>query len=94
MDFGIGRYDYEGLSFANSSTIHQDTIWDILSKIGKKVVVIGVPMTYPAKTCQRMYGNMLYDARYECDYTYPRVENRGGVCFKWLYPRCRGVSER
>ena len=42
-------YDYEGLSFANSNTIHQDTVWDILSKIGKKVVVIGVPMTYPPK---------------------------------------------
>jgi len=64
-------YDYEGLSFANSSTIHQDTVWDILSKIGKKVVVIGVPMTYPPKPVNGCMVTCFMTPDTKCDYTYP-----------------------
>ncbi|MBI4222671.1 MAG: alkaline phosphatase family protein [Planctomycetes bacterium] len=64
-------YDYEGLSFANSSTIHQDIVWDILSKIGKKVVVIGVPMTYPPKPVNGCMVTCFMTPDTKCDYTYP-----------------------
>ncbi len=64
-------YDYEGLSFANSSTIRQDTVWDILSKIGKKVVVIGVPMTYPPKPVNGCMVTCFMTPDTQCDYTYP-----------------------
>ena len=64
-------YDYEGLSFANSSTIRQDTVWDILSKIGKKVVVIGVPMTYPPKPVNGCMVTCFMTPDTKCDYTYP-----------------------
>jgi len=64
-------YDYEGLSFANSNTIHQDTVWDILSKIGKKVVVIGVPMTYPPKPVNGCMVTCFMTPDTRCDYTYP-----------------------
>ena len=64
-------YDYEGLSFANSSTIHQDTVWDILSKMGKKVVVIGVPMTYPPKPVNGCMVTCFMTPDTKCDYTYP-----------------------
>lgn len=64
-------YDYEGLSFANSSAIHQDTIWDILSKMGKKVVVIGVPMTYPPKPVNGCMVTCFMTPDTKCDYTYP-----------------------
>ena len=64
-------YDYEGLSFANSNTIHQDTVWDILSKIGKKVVVIGVPMTYPPKPVNGCMVTCFMTPDTKCDYTYP-----------------------
>ena len=43
------HYDYEGLSFADSSTVKEETIWDILSRHGKRPIVIGVPLTYPLK---------------------------------------------
>jgi len=65
-------YDYEGLSFANSSAIHQDTVWDILSKIGKKVVVIGVPMTYPPKPVNGCMVTCFMTPDTKCDYTYPQ----------------------
>ena len=64
-------YDYEGLSFANSNTIHQDTVWDILSKIGKKVVVVGVPMTYPPKPVNGCMVTCFMTPDTKCDYTYP-----------------------
>ena len=65
-------YDYEGLSFANSNTIHLDTVWDILSKIGKKVVVIGVPMTYPPKPVNGCMVTCFMTPDTKCDYTYPQ----------------------
>ena len=43
------HYDYEGLTFADSSTVKEEAIWDILSRHGKRPVVIGVPLTYPLK---------------------------------------------
>ncbi len=65
------NYDYEGLSFANSNTIRQDTVWDILSKVGKKVVVIGVPMTYPPKPVNGCMVTCFMTPDTKCDYTYP-----------------------
>ncbi len=44
-----GHYDYEGLSFVDSNTINVETIWSILSRYGKRTIVIGVPQTYPPK---------------------------------------------
>ena len=64
-------YDYEGLSFANSNTIRQDTVWDILSKTGKKVVMIGVPMTYPPKPVNGCVVTCFMTPDTKCDYTYP-----------------------
>ena len=45
------RFDhsYDGLSIASSKAIKEDRVWDILSQAGKKVIVIGVPQTYPPK---------------------------------------------
>lgn len=64
-------YDYEGLAFANSKTIPLDTVWDILSKIGKKVVVIGVPMTYPPRPVNGCMVTCFMTPDTSCEYTYP-----------------------
>ncbi len=40
-------YSYSGLSFATSTAVREPRLWDILSKGGKRVVVLGVPQTYP-----------------------------------------------
>lgn len=42
-------YTYEGLSIANSTEIREDTVWDILGRLGKQSILIGVPPTYPPK---------------------------------------------
>ncbi|MCF6158091.1 MAG: phosphodiesterase [wastewater metagenome] len=65
------NYDYNGLFFANSRTIHIDTIWNILSRIGKKVVVIGVPMTYPPQPVNGCMITCFMTPDPGCEYTYP-----------------------
>jgi predicted AlkP superfamily phosphohydrolase/phosphomutase len=40
-------YSYSGLVFATSTAIREPRLWDILSQAGKKVIVLGVPQTYP-----------------------------------------------
>ncbi|MEK6684555.1 MAG: alkaline phosphatase family protein [Nitrospirota bacterium] len=42
-------YSYDKLSIANSTAIKEDRVWDILSRAGKRVILIGVPQTYPPK---------------------------------------------
>lgn len=42
-------YSYDNLSIATSNAIKEDRVWDILSRAGKKVILIGVPQTYPPK---------------------------------------------
>ena len=64
-------HDYEGLSFANSMAVHFDTVWDVLSKIGKKVVVVGVPMTYPPKPVNGCLVSCFMTPDTKSEYTYP-----------------------
>lgn len=64
-------YDYDGLSFANSMAVHFDTVWDVLSKIGKKVVVVGVPMTYPPKPVNGCLVTCFMTPDTKSEYTYP-----------------------
>jgi predicted AlkP superfamily phosphohydrolase/phosphomutase len=40
-------YSYENMTIASSRTIRVDRVWDILSRAGKRVIVAGVPQTYP-----------------------------------------------
>lgn len=65
------RYDYEGLSFANSKSLHVETVWNILSRLGKKVVVIGVPMTYPPQPVNGCMVTCFMTPDTKGEYTYP-----------------------
>jgi predicted AlkP superfamily phosphohydrolase/phosphomutase len=44
-----GDYSYEKQITANGSAIKVDRVWDILSRLGKNVITIGVPQTYPPR---------------------------------------------
>ncbi|ODS32038.1 MAG: cytochrome p450 hydroxylase MmcK [Candidatus Scalindua rubra] len=66
------HYNYEGLSFVDSNTINVETIWDILSKQGKKTIIIGVPPTYPPKPiCNGYMVSCFLTPDKNCQYTYP-----------------------
>jgi predicted AlkP superfamily phosphohydrolase/phosphomutase len=40
-------YSYSGLGFATSTAVREPRLWDLLSRAGRHVVVLGVPGTYP-----------------------------------------------
>ncbi len=64
-------YSYESMYIASSRSVKTDRVWDILSRSGKQVSVVGVPQTYPI---QPVKGNMIscfLTPSTESQYTYP-----------------------
>jgi predicted AlkP superfamily phosphohydrolase/phosphomutase len=66
-----GDYSYEKLVFANSKYVKEDTVWDILSRHGRPVVVLGVPQTYPPKPVNGCLVTCFLTPSTESEYTYP-----------------------
>jgi len=56
----------------SSRCIRGETIWDILSTNGKKVVIINVPVTYPPKPVNGIMISGFLTPSSSCDFTYPR----------------------
>ena len=40
---------YSRMAIANSRLVRDDTLWDILSRAGRSVILVGVPQTFPPK---------------------------------------------
>lgn len=49
-------YSYDRMTIATSTAVKEPRVWDVLSKEGKKVAVVGVPGTYPP---QPVNGNLI-----------------------------------
>ena len=64
-------YSYSGLSFASSKTIREDRIWDILSRQDKKVILVGIPQTYPPSPVNGLMVSGFLTPDTTCRYTYP-----------------------
>lgn len=65
-------YSYGGMVTANAASVKHKRVWDILSRAGKKVVVLGVPQTYPVTPVNGwMVGDFLTPDT-TVDYTYPK----------------------
>ncbi len=65
------RYTYSDMSFATASLVKEDAVWDILSRSDKKVVMVGVPQTYPPKPVNGSMVSCFLTPSTESDYTYP-----------------------
>ncbi|MGR3309679.1 MAG: alkaline phosphatase family protein [Candidatus Brocadiales bacterium] len=65
------RYDYNTLAYANSTLVKEDTVWDILSRHGKKVILIGIPLTYPPKPVNGCMITCFMTPDTKSLYTYP-----------------------
>jgi predicted AlkP superfamily phosphohydrolase/phosphomutase len=65
------NYSYDEMYFATSQAVKEDRVWDILSRTGKKCILVGVPQTYPPKPLNGLMisGFLAPDA--ESQYTYP-----------------------
>jgi len=64
-------YSYDGLSYANSLAIKDATLWDILSKAGKKSILVGVPQTYPPKPINGCMISCFLTPSTKSQYTFP-----------------------
>ena len=40
---------YDGYAIADARVVTQDRVWDVLSRAGKRVILLGVPQTYPIR---------------------------------------------
>ncbi|HEO70180.1 MAG TPA: phosphodiesterase, partial [Candidatus Hydrogenedentes bacterium] len=66
-------HSYDALFTANAQAVRVPRVWDIVSRRGKKVVVLGVPQTYPPRPVNGwlVSGFLAPDTR--VDYTYPKA---------------------
>ncbi|MEP7199112.1 MAG: alkaline phosphatase family protein, partial [Chloroflexota bacterium] len=71
-------YSYERMTLINSSHVKQDTVWDILSRLGKQSIVIGVPPTYPLKPLNGAAISCFLTPSAKSQFTYPN-DLRGEV---------------
>jgi predicted AlkP superfamily phosphohydrolase/phosphomutase len=71
-------YSYERMSIATSQAVKVDRVWDLLSRAGKKVVVAGVPQTYPVKPVNGCLISSFLTPSTLSQYTYP-AELKGEI---------------
>lgn len=64
-------HSYDNLVFANSEAVKEDRVWDILSRAGKSVILIGVPQTYPVRPINGLVITDFLTPSTEAEYTYP-----------------------
>lgn len=57
--------------FASSNSIQGETLWEILSRHGRRVGVVSVPITYPPLKVNGYMISGLLTPRNKVDYTYP-----------------------
>jgi predicted AlkP superfamily phosphohydrolase/phosphomutase len=75
-------YSYERMNIATSQLVKADRVWDILSRVGKNVVVHGVPQTYPVQPVNGCLISSFLTPSTHSQYTHPpelRFEIQGLV---------------
>jgi predicted AlkP superfamily phosphohydrolase/phosphomutase len=64
-------HSYEKMIIANSTLVKEDTVWDILSRKRKKVILIGIPQTYPPRPVNGQMISCFLTPDTNSTYTYP-----------------------
>lgn len=64
-------HSYDGLFFADSKSITHDRVWNILSRNGRKVILMGIPQTYPPTPVNGLMVTCFLTPDIERQYTYP-----------------------
>ena len=64
-------HTYDGLSIANASALPSDALWDRLGEAGKKVIVLGVPPSYPPKPVNGVQVGCFLTPTTRRTWTYP-----------------------
>ena len=64
-------YSYDRMRIATSREVTEDTVWDILSRANKNVILVGVPQTYPPKPINGYMITSFLTPSTKSQYTYP-----------------------
>lgn len=64
-------YSYERMSIATAKEVKDDRVWDILSRLGHKVILVGVPQTYPPQPLNGYMITCFLTPSTRSQYTYP-----------------------
>ncbi len=64
-------HSYDRYAIANSLAIKEERLWEILTRAGKRSIVIGVPGTYPPKPLDGLMVTDFLTPDITCEYTYP-----------------------
>ena len=65
-------FSYDAYGIANASSVRADRVWDTLSQEGKKIILLGVPQTYPIKPINGCVVTDFLTPSTDCDYTFPK----------------------
>ncbi|HEY1066200.1 MAG TPA: alkaline phosphatase family protein [Pirellulales bacterium] len=64
-------YSYGGLKYADSRSVKEKRLWDYLSRVGKKNIILGVPLTHPAQPLSGVLAAGFPLPGKDAEYTYP-----------------------
>lgn len=62
---------YEKMTTATSMAVREPLLWDYLGKAGKRVILLGVPQTYPPRAVNGLMVTDFLTPSIESNYTYP-----------------------
>ena len=65
------NFSYNDFQIVNSTLIEKDRVWDILGNAGKKVIVINVPVTFPAYSVNGIMVSSFLTPNTDSNFTYP-----------------------
>lgn len=66
------NYSYDQMSIATSTAVKFPRVWEWASAAGKRVIVIGVPQTYPPRPVNGLLVTSFLTPSTFSDYTYPK----------------------
>jgi predicted AlkP superfamily phosphohydrolase/phosphomutase len=64
-------YSYSDIQIANSKTIREKKVWDILGENGGKVILVGIPQTYPPYKVNGTLVSGFMTPSTDLEYTHP-----------------------
>ncbi len=64
-------HSYERMAIASSRDVTADRVWDILSRVGRRVALVGVPQTYPPPPVNGVVVSGFLAPGLQSGYTYP-----------------------
>lgn len=64
-------HSYDGYAIANASAVRVDRVWDVLSRHGRQVILLGVPQTYPIRPVNGCVVSDFLTPSTQSAYTHP-----------------------